>query len=171
MRILSITLLFAAAFVSSAFAQLEISSPGQQTIPLALTRFLPQDDTARPEIAEEINAILEGDLEFSGLFDLVDPEAFLSDAEKIGLLSIDVNFSQWRLLGAEALVKGTYSVRGNELVIEARLFDVNRGRLSSGRRYVGRLKDLRRIVHAFALNEFLEWLYDRLAQGFWWRRV
>ncbi|NIQ97225.1 MAG: Tol-Pal system beta propeller repeat protein TolB, partial [Desulfuromonadales bacterium] len=150
MRILATTLFALALFAGPAVAQLEISSPGQQAIPLALTRFLPLEEDVRPEIAAEINEVLEGDLGFSGLFDLVDPEAFLSDADKIGLLSIDVNFSQWRLLGAEALVKGAYSVRGDQLVIEARLFDVNRSRLSNGRRYVGRLKDLRRIAHAFA---------------------
>jgi TolB protein len=145
--IILIVVLFFSAQVQ---ADIEISAPGQQSIPLALTRFLPQTGSVHPEIAAELEAVLTGDLEFSGIFSLVDPAAFLSDAQNAGLLSIDVDFEQWRMLGAESLIKGTYAVRGDELVVEARLFDVQRRKLSTGRRYVGKIKDLRRMGHKFA---------------------
>lgn len=130
--------------------QIEISAPGEQTIPLALTRFLPEGGAAVPAVAEELHAVLAADLDLAGMFRFIDPAAFLSDAGRIGLFSTQVDFSQWRLLGADVLIKGTYAVQGNQLTIEARLFDIPNRRLLTGRRFVGRVSDVRRIGHAFA---------------------
>ncbi|NIQ11167.1 MAG: Tol-Pal system beta propeller repeat protein TolB, partial [Gammaproteobacteria bacterium] len=135
---------------SLAATEIEISAPGEQSIPLALTKFLPDQGTTSADVAGELDEVLDADLDLSGLFRFVDPAAFLDDAKKIGLYSTQVNFSQWRLLGAEALIKGTYKLTGEELVVEARLFDVVNRRLLTGRRYVGKLKDVRRMAHAFA---------------------
>lgn len=132
-------------------APIEIRAPGQQTIPLAVTSFLPLEKGGEhPEIAGEVNAVLNSDFQLSGLFRLVDPASFMSDAHRLGLVSVAVDFGQWRLLGAQDLIKGAYSVRGDELVIEARLYDVSGQRLLTGRRYVGKLKNVRRMTHAFA---------------------
>lgn len=141
----------------AAGAEIEISAPGQQAIPLALTRFLPQDGAAVPAVAEEMQEVLLADLDLAGLFRFVDPQAFLDDAGKIGLFSTQVDFGQWQLLGAEVLIKGIYNVQGEQLTVEARLFDVPNRRLLAGRRFVGRLQDVRRIAHAFA-DEILKTL-------------
>jgi TolB protein len=133
-----------------AFADIEVRAPGKQLIPLALTSFVPMDGVADPALVKTFSAVLASDLELSGLFELIDPRAFLADARKLGLLSIDVDFAEWRLLGAESLIKGGYSIRGDQLVLEARLYDVGSQRLLNGRRYVGKLTDVRRMAHAFA---------------------
>ncbi len=132
-----------------AATRFEISSPGEQAIPLALTRLVPM---ASPQagVAEEFNQVLLGDLDMSGLFDPVDPASFLSDATKLGLKRTDIDFYQWRVLGAEALIKGGYSYSGGKLTIELRLYDVVSQRLLSGRRYIGKLTDVRKIAHTFA---------------------
>ncbi|WP_432822506.1 Tol-Pal system beta propeller repeat protein TolB [Trichloromonas sp.] len=147
--VITLTLL-AALLAPPALAQIEISAPGQQTIPLALTRFLPLDGTSRPELAAEINQVLEADLDLSGLFSLINPESFLGDANVLGLSSVEVDFGQWRLLRAESLIKGGYAVQGDQLTLEARLYDVVSRRLLAGRRYIGKLSDLRRMSHTFA---------------------
>lgn len=131
-------------------AEIEISAPGEQSIPLALTRFLPQDGAADPGVAEELHEVLAADLDLAGIFRFIDPAAFLGDAGRIGMFSTQVDFGQWQLLGAEVLIKGAYSVQGGQVTVEARLFDVPGRRLLSGRRFVGARKDLRRIGHAFA---------------------
>ncbi len=132
-------------------ARIEISAPGEQTIPLALTHLLPMGVGApQPTVAAEFQQVLQGDLELSGLFDFVDPAAFMSDAEKLGLRRNEIDFYQWRTLGAEALIKGGYRVTAGKLTIELRLFDVITQQLLTGRNYVGRLKDVRRIAHTFA---------------------
>jgi len=131
-------------------AAIEVRAPGQQVIPLAVTRFLPTAGGPLPEVARECQEVIQNDLEFSGLFRLIDPEAFLADAGRLGLESAQVDFQQWRLLGTEALIKGGYSLEGDGLVVEARLFDALRGRLLTGQRYTGRRADLRAMAHAFA---------------------
>ncbi len=132
-------------------ARIEISSPGQQSIPLALTSFLPaKGSKTMPELALEIRQVLEADLDLSGLFDLIDPKAFLADARRSGLLSSQVDFAEWRLLGAEALVKGSYRVEGDRVQVDVRLFDTLGRRMLTGRRYAGKIKDVRRIAHTFA---------------------
>ncbi|MCK5914074.1 MAG: Tol-Pal system beta propeller repeat protein TolB, partial [Desulfuromusa sp.] len=132
---------------SSAFsARIEISAPGEQTIPLAMTRLQPMGVGAeQPAVAKEFQQVLLGDLELSGLFDMVDPASFLSDADKLGLRRNEIDFQQWRMLGAEALIKGGYSVSAGKLTIELRLFDVITQRLLTGRRYAGKLTDVRKI--------------------------
>jgi TolB protein len=143
--------------VAAVGAEIVISAPGQQTIPLALTRFLPQDGAPAPAVANELHEVLSADLDLAGIFRFLDAQAFLSDAGKLGLYSTQVDFGQWQLLGAEVLIKGGYSVQGEQLAIEARLFDVPNRRLLSGRRFVGRVQDVRRIAHAFA-DEILKTL-------------
>jgi len=131
-------------------AKVEISAPGQQTIPLAITQLLPIEGGAQPEIAREIHDVLTWDLDLSGLFSMIDPDSFLSDAQRLGLTSSAVDFSQWRLLGAECLIKGGYRLAGDQLTMDVRLFDINGRRLLYGRTYRGKRKDLRLMAHAFA---------------------
>lgn len=148
-----LTLAFAGSAVAS---RIEISSPGQQAIPLALNRILPIA-TAHPDIAAEFDRVLEYDLEFSGLFRFIDPAAFLSDARQPGLQRSDVNFPQWRVLGSELLIKGGYQLSGEQLTVDMRLYDVTSQRLLTGRRYVGQRSDVRKIAHTFA-DQVLEQL-------------
>ncbi|MFO7766211.1 MAG: Tol-Pal system beta propeller repeat protein TolB [Pelovirga sp.] len=151
--VLLVVILAAGTAVAS---RIEISSPGQQTIPLALTRILPVT-TAQPAITAEFDRVLEYDLELSGVFRLLDPVAFLSDARQLGLQRSDVNFAQWRLLGAELLIKGGYELDGDQLIVDMRLYDVTSQRLLTGRRYRGQRGDLRKIAHTFA-DQVLEQL-------------
>ncbi len=149
MRLSLTFVLLLALWTSPVFAQIEIRAPGQRTIPLAVVDFLPMGEKV-PEISQELRDALVGDLDLSGLFTLTDPASFLSDAEKPGLASTDVDFGEWRMLGAEILIKGGYEVRGRDLVIEARLYDVLGRRLLAGRRYRGKTGDIRQMAHSFA---------------------
>ena len=145
--IITLCLLCSATFA----ARIEISAPGEQTIPLAMTRLFPMGvGAASPAVAKEFQQVLLGDLDLSGLFDMVDPASFLGDADKLGLRRTDIDFNQWRMLGSEALIKGGYSVTASKLTIDLRLFDVITQRLLTGRRYVGKPTDVRKIAHTFA---------------------
>ncbi len=136
--------------VTSWSAPIEVRAPGQQAIPVAVTSFLPMAGGGPADVAREFQEVVKDDLEFSGIFRFIDPEAFLSDAGRLGMESSQVDFEQWRLLGTEALVKGGYVLEGENLVMEARLYDVLRGRLLTGQRYSGRRQDVRAMAHAFA---------------------
>jgi TolB protein len=148
--LLFLTLLFWGSALPFATAAIVISGPGQQTIPLAIAPSLPVAGTTATTIGSAFGETLHHDLLMSGIFALADPRSFLSDAAKPGLSSADVDFSQWRILAVDALVKSSYSISGNELVMDARLYDVPSGSLLDGRRYRGKPGDERQMAHAFA---------------------
>jgi TolB protein len=136
---------------SSALSAKEIiiDTPGRQTIPLALTRFLPVAGVDH-ELSNTLYQVLRSDLDLSGFFDFVAEASFLDDARKITPSSVEVNFPQWRLLGAQILLKGSYKIEGNRLELEIRLFDVITRRLLAGHNYRGQLSEVRRMAHSFA---------------------
>ena len=148
--LLFLTLLLWGSTLTSATAAIVISGPGQQTIPIAIAPALPLAGTATATIGSNFRETLHNDLLQSGIFALADPRSFLGDAAKPGLSSADVDFSQWRTLAVDALVKSAYSVNGAELIFDARLYDVPSGSLLDGRRYRGRPGDERQMAHAFA---------------------
>lgn len=129
--------------------EIVITTPGRQTIPLAQTRCLPVSAVDR-QLADTIHNVMRADLDLCGLFDFVAETAFLDDAGKITLNSIDVNFVQWRLLGAQILLKGSYKLEGTRLELKLRLFDVVSRRMLVGHNYRGQRYEVRRMVHSFA---------------------
>ena len=66
--------------LSTALAEIEVSAPGQQQIPLALTRFLPMSGEIDKGLADEVHEALSYDFDLAGMFEFVDPRAFLGDA-------------------------------------------------------------------------------------------
>jgi TolB protein len=92
--------------------------------------------------------LVERDLELSGQFRNVDRKAFIEPAEP-GTVDA-INFPNWSVIGALALVKGWCSMAGDTLTVEARLFDVYQRRQIVGRRYNGPVGELRRMAHRFA---------------------
>ena len=91
-RFLPFALLLSLLTAAPALAQLEIRGPGQQTISLALPTFLSGPGQPPPALAAEFNETLAGLLDLSGLFSLVDPASFLSDARKPVLTSAGIDF-------------------------------------------------------------------------------
>lgn len=144
-----LSLLFWSSTLTPVTAAIIISGPGQQTLPLAIAPSLPQAGTTTA-IGRTFAETLHHDLLMSGIFTLADPRSFLGDAAKHGLSSTDVDFSQWRTLAVDALVKSSYHVNGNELVLDARLYDVVSRSLLDGRRYRGKPGDERQMAHTFA---------------------
>lgn len=134
--------------------EIVINSPGHQSIPLAQVQLLPTA-TSDKHLAETIHAVLHNDLDLTGLFEFVSEKAFLDDATRITPNSVDVNFPQWRMLGAQLLLKGSYKLNGTQLELQLRLFDVVARRLLVGHNYRGQTYEVRRMVHSFA-DQILE---------------
>jgi TolB protein len=59
-------------------------------------------------------------------------------------------FLPWSAAGFDLLVRGEYSVKGDNLTVEFRLFDLANRKMMTAKRYLGTSKDLRRFAHAFA---------------------
>jgi TolB protein len=136
----------------SAFAQrvyIDITQPSFHRIPIAIPdfKYLSSDDT---RMAREMAGALGTDLDYSGVFQPLDPRAFLEDPQAMGLTQADIKFQDWRRIGADYLVRASYQVQGSSIKIEARLFDVVANRMVLGKVYEGDSRNWRAMIHRLA---------------------
>ncbi|MBW1679326.1 MAG: Tol-Pal system beta propeller repeat protein TolB [Deltaproteobacteria bacterium] len=101
-------------------------------------------------VSKNMEKIISQDLDFTGLFKILDPGSFLENPQTSEITGMEINFRNWSVIGAQGLVKGGFTRKGKQIIIEARLFDVQPGRFLTGRRYIGSEETLRRIAHKFA---------------------
>lgn len=123
---------------------IDISNPVLRRMPIAIPQFTPQQGAQANQHVASGTDILVKDLNFTGLFEVLDPASYL------GPVGENVNARQWSRIGAELLVGCNYQLNGDELSMECRLFDVLDGRQLVGRRYDGSLQDLSAMMHRFA---------------------
>jgi TolB protein len=116
--------------------------------PIAVVEFKNLDGAPDPSgIGKGLAQIISNDLDFTGVFKILDPGSFLEDPQKAGITATDTDFASWSVIGALGLIKGGFSQRGTQIIIEARLFDVLQGQFLAGKRYVGTKETLRKIAH------------------------
>jgi TolB protein len=94
--------------------------------------------------------ILNDALSFSGLFQGLNPAVFLQDPEEMGVKKEEINFSEWRFLGADLLVRGSYQIQGEKLGLVIRLFDVIHQKLLLKKIYANDLSAARQTILTFA---------------------
>jgi TolB protein len=157
---LVLTVIFLAAQPWSVSAQVigEIFGQGGQKFPIAvspLKNLGTAPDSAK--LSEGVADTIVHDLELSGWFKVLDRSAYIEHPQTTGITLGTFDFKDWSTIGAEGLVKGGFSVQGDEVTVELRLFDVYQNKERIGKRYVGRVKDYRRIAHKFVdeiINQF-----------------
>ena len=97
--------------------------------------------------AGELVQTLRDDLEFSGVFDVVDPGLYrlvkASDPSR-------VPHEEWLSIGADALVQLRLSTTGGRIDLQARLYDNAGGGLLLAQRYGGSTELVRRVAHTLA---------------------
>lgn len=131
---------------------IDINAPGGRRMPIAVADVAvgPGD----PSLSRGIPTILSGDLALTDLFDLIPPIAHMETVTAAHFSGKPLSFAGWKMIGAEAVVIGNVSARGDRLAIEMRLYDATQGTLLVGKRYTGTPTQLRSIVHRFA-NEIV----------------
>lgn len=148
MRIVS-ALLFAAVTALAALAQpaaaqirVDITQGAVQALPIAIAPF---EGGQGSEIAQVISA----DLERSGFFRPIEPNAFIERN-----LSVDVQprFRDWQTISAQALVNGRVTTDPDgRLVVDFRLWDVaNERPLGDGVQFKATPENWRRVAHKIA---------------------
>lgn len=137
----------------------EIVGQGGQKFPIAVSPLKNSGantaDSAR--LSTGIADAMVHDLELSGWFRVIDRSAYIESAQASGITLGAFDFKDWSTIGAEGLVKGGFSVQGEEISVELRLFDVYQNKERIGKRYTGRVRDFRRIAHKFVdeiINQF-----------------
>jgi len=128
-----------------------IFGPGARSYPIAIS---PLRNLSEKSVAGDFGTrfadIVSTDLSLSGFFKILDRAAHIEKPETSGYTADNINFDNWSVIGALALVKGAYSVSRDNVTVEVRLFDVYQRRQLAGVRYHGSLGELRRTANKFA---------------------
>lgn len=132
---------------------IDLSAPAAKKIPLAIQEFMyiGKDGANEPvvkEIAKELIDALRSDLVFSNLYSIVDEKRHPSTPQ--GPPDTVSDFEKWRQAGADALIKGGFSVEGGRLTVEVRYFDCLSEKQVAGRRFTGSVANSRRVIHYFS---------------------
>lgn len=128
--------------------RIQVPEPGGAGVPIAVSPLANPSGAEDERIAETFADVLARDLELSGLFRLIPRRAYIEPPDRFEIPH--VNFANWTVLDALALVKGAFWLEGDRLMIEARLFDVTQKKQIGGRRYQGHRDEVRRMAHRFA---------------------
>jgi len=108
------------------------------------------------EIGTELYNTVVNDLDVSSLFTFIKQEAFVENTAKTSLRPggpgnpNGFKFESWNSIGAEFLIRGGYTLEGDNLEFEVYLYYVPQASLVIGKKYLGRSTDARRVAHTFA---------------------
>jgi len=129
---------------------IDINNPFLRKIPIAIPVFssLP-DSNSNKQVLKKSSNILSDALEFTAYFKILDRGAFLIDPDNPPLITPKINFNNWVSIGAELLITGGLSKKGNTIVMELRLFDTFKGKKLVGKKYEGPASDLRQMILRF----------------------
>lgn len=134
--LLTVFILCGALFIAEAKVYIDIASPAFTRLPIAIPEF-------SGPAGKEITEIMRNDLDFTGLFTILEKGASLENPSQ------PFNPKNWIPLGIEAVVKGTTS-ESRELVVVASCYDVVEGREIFRKEYRAE-KHLRRpLAHSIA---------------------
>jgi TolB protein len=140
---------------------IDIDAPGFQQFPIAVSDFQMKNsqpgqtaDTS-PGIADHVRNCLT----LSGIFNVLDKKSFLDGIEPG--LSEAIRFSDWTLIGADFLLRGDVIVKGGNMVIISRLYDVTRGQMLFNKQYTGKKDDLQAIARSIAADILFELTGER----------
>jgi TolB protein len=134
---------------------IDIDSPSFQKFPIAVANFKPLKAGAeKGDLPVWFADTLARNLTITGFFSVIDRKAFLEDQAKAGITAEGTVFSDWATIGADYLVKGGFQTDGRQFTTEFRLFDVLKGEMIVGKKYVGTPDDGTRMVAQFA-NEVI----------------
>lgn len=142
-----LALVFCLASLAGSATYIEVTAPGNRLLKLAIVPPQPAGATAQPSLANEMAEAQAFDLTMSGLFSAERRDA-APLTQGLGLSVID--YVPWLTAGYDLLLRGEYELRGEELTVEFRLFDVLNKKTLLVKRYLGNRKDLRRYAHAFS---------------------
>ena len=130
-----------------------IVGPGATRLELAVSPLA--DAGGGKETGERFAEVLSRNLTLSGYFRVLDAKAYLEGPTPLDVTQI--NFANWSVIGAKALVKGSVSQSAGSLVIEARLYDVAQHSQVGGERYSGATDRVPEMARRFA-DKVMEYL-------------
>jgi len=146
-----ITILFSWPQAAEAAREfIDIYSPTARKIRLAIPEFRPQD-TGRDPLGLKMAQVIESDLKRSGLFFIPNRKGYLENPMRAGIRKDEQRFSDWsKVVKAEYLIKGGYTITGKTITAEVYLYDTLRSDQELGKRYRYPRSGWRLLAHRFA---------------------
>ena len=124
--------------------RIDVTQGRADPMPIAISDFSAKD-IASAKIGRDMASVISANLERSGLFAPVDPNAFIQAPVS---LNVRPKFADWRVLNAQALVHGAVVVQGDgRLRVEFRLWDVFAEQQMVGNAYFTVPANWRRVAH------------------------
>ncbi len=126
---------------------IDINAPSVQRIKIAIPDFRTLSGSeGNPKFAAALPGVVSGDLDLSGYFTPMEKQSFLggNDGSRD---SEGARLRDWSVIGADLLLEGSYRCTGRSLEVEARLYDVFKGRQIFGKRFLGKSKEHRALMH------------------------
>lgn len=99
--------------------------------------------------------IVMEDLAFSGLFDFLNPSAFIEDPGKAGVAPGTFKMTDWSSIGAEFLLKAKGSMEGGSANLEFYLYAVQSGKPLLAKRYKAGAESIRKMAHTISNDVML----------------
>ncbi|MBN2223119.1 MAG: Tol-Pal system beta propeller repeat protein TolB [Deltaproteobacteria bacterium] len=138
---------------------IDIDAPGFRKFPVAVPDFIAVS-AKDPAAADEARKALLSDLFMAGIFDVVSPARYTPNPDP-GTDISRTNYAVWKKVGADAVIKTTYEISGNNIAVEIRLVDVANERLVFGRKYKAGKNDFSRVIHKFADDLMYEYTGEK----------
>jgi len=132
--------------------RLDVKKETQKKVALAITDFVFKgNESDIQEIGKEAKGILKKDLILSELFSPLAKPVY-EELEIMERYSPNVDYSNWRQLGAQWIIKTEYKIlpKGRGQVFIFRLYDAVNKRFMLGKRYKASSEMVRKVVHRFA---------------------
>ena len=117
-------------------APVVVTPGGQQTYRIAVQRFADDSDASDARLIDDFRAKVSNALEFSGVFQRVDDAAFLEPlTTPPGRDDAPLACPNWTQIGADGVLEGEITRRGDGVSISFRVWDASRCRRLVRRRY------------------------------------
>ncbi|MBR4932594.1 MAG: Tol-Pal system protein TolB, partial [Alphaproteobacteria bacterium] len=142
-------------FCQNVQAELRIDVSGAQSEPLPFAmQDLISDDWATSDLGKEITAVVVADLERSGLFRYINPDAYI---QKFTNANTRPNFADWQAIQAQALIYGTIKEQGTKLNVSFRIWDVFAQTQMEAKSFTAPAESWRKVAHMIA-----DYIYERM---------
>ncbi|KAB0667329.1 Tol-Pal system beta propeller repeat protein TolB [Oryzomonas japonica] len=136
----------------------EVTAPGNRQLKLAVEIPHAQNAASSASAAKEMASVIAFDMNMSGLANAEIREPLPLAG---GLMFGATDFAPWLAAGFDMLVRGEYSISGDNLTVEFRLYDALNNKMMIAKRYLGKNRDLRRFAHSFCDEVLLQMTGER----------
>lgn len=164
--LLFVTIVFTSASTAEARVYIDLAAPAAKKLQFALPLFAysglaasKTEAEAARSIGDELAGAVVSDLDFTGLFKMIDRKSYPTDKDSPA--HGDIAFADWRSIGAETLIKGSYNIEKDSLTLEIRVYDCAQGTMIFGKKYIGSAANPRRTAHYFANQMYEEFTGEK----------